>query len=269
MLFKSKSSCISLSAGAMAVVAGLVGGSSGGSARANVIYQDTFYRSGNPQTLLGSVPTTDNGPVPGSDSWGGYTNLGQDWTTSGTSPATGVLTMSTNSGGGYLNAWLPLNNIAAPMILSATMAITTSSSQCDLGFESTNGSTSPIWNQSGGVDPWVSLGTGSVLFFEGGTEIASVSSSSGTPVALAIEIAPVVGGTTVTFFVNSVNEGSYNTNTALPLNYVALVQKTSLSSNMNATVQNLELQTVPEPAALGLMAAGGLGMLMIKRRRTA
>ena len=115
----------------------------------------------------------------------------------------------------------------------------------------------------------MSLGTGSVSFWEGGTEIASVSSSSGTPVALAIEIAPVVGGTTVTFFVNSVNEGSYNTNTALPLNYVALVQQTNSSSNVNATVQNLELQTVPEPAALGLMAAGGLGMLMIRHRRTA
>ncbi|MDA8378536.1 MAG: PEP-CTERM sorting domain-containing protein [Planctomycetia bacterium] len=273
----------SLAAATLAAVA-CIGLASTASA-STVIYQDSFNGTG---ALNGAAPTIDNGS---STTWtatlnGTNSSFYHNGSASETSAA-GAL--------GYLNFTPATGNIYT---LSATLSLPASSADTISGetnwnwfavgyTTSVNTSSGATFNSGSSPNPyaWVIVyapvdnnglaGEG----FEGpnsSTPAQAFSTPSGqSDTAQQISIVLNTGASTWTyqFFddgtaVSSVESFSSNP----PITGVGLCLQGSpnWSSPVTGTVSNFSLTSspVPEPATLGLVAVGGLGLSLLKRRKT-
>jgi hypothetical protein len=286
-MFSSRSSIsrgCSLAAAALAAVA-CIGLASTASA-STVIYQDSF--NGLSSTPLnGATPTTDNGP---SSTWtatpNGTNSSFYDNGSASETSATGAL--------GYLNFTPATGNIYT---LSATLSLPASSADTNSGetnwnwfavgyTTSVNTSSGATFNSGSSPNPyaWVIVyapadnnglaGEG----FEGPTSstpaqaFSTPSGQSDTSQQISIVLNTGASTWTYQFFddgtaVSSVESFSSNP----PITGVGLCLQGSpnWSSPVTGTVSNFSLTSspVPEPATLGLLAVGALGLLLLKRRK--
>ncbi len=247
-----------------------------------IIYQDNF--SGSSSTPLNSAaPTTDNGP---STTW--TANTYAVWSDSGYTNYT-----LDQSGKTRDSAYLGFTPISGQIYtLSATLTITSvdtsngaSNDFLDIGFPGniqagTNslGGTSTLntgWDWPASISnvyasPWVLLrGSGGGSYITGPETNGSGSLSSTAAIGQANNIAIILntGASAWTYqvFDNAtavspvVTFATNPTMTAIGLQNAGVI----------GTVSNFELisSPVPEPATLGLVAIGGLGLLLLKRRK--
>ncbi len=275
-MFSNRSSvshgCSLAAAAVLAAVACI--GLAGTASASTIIYLDSFSGSSAANSLNGAAPTVDNGT---SSTW-----------TAGSTPGyngfTDTGSASTSTGNGiiaYLN-FLPSHGYV--YTLSVGMQTTSANAWLALGFM-----TSPMTNNrfdqpdsSGGpgATPWAlvhappSSGTYIGSLFTG--PAATVYGQNFSPPAGVsitgtqnISIILNTGSSAWTYqvFDNgtavSPVEGFHNPNPAI----VAVGLNTIAPSGQ---FSNFELSSaaVPEPATLGLVAVGGLGLLLLKRRKT-
>ncbi|MGC9260930.1 MAG: PEP-CTERM sorting domain-containing protein [Phycisphaerae bacterium] len=260
-----KAAIVPVAAGALAML-GLALAS--GTASAAVIYQDSFSGSG---ALNGAAPTVDNGS---SSTWtaatqwadSGYFNANTD----GTGRATAQLGFTPQA-----------NNIYT---LSATVSLTSGANNAaylSIGFlsDANSGNLTDGWDQnpppSGqpSAAPWalVTILDNSGTYFTGpGTANAAGFSIPGSGDLTNNTIALVLNTTSSTWTYQVYDNGTLESGS----NPIALPNGTSITAvgmqgaSAIGTVSNFELSSVPEPATLGLVAVGGLGLLLLKRRKT-
>lgn len=261
----------------------MLGMTAGAVSASNIIYQDSFPGTAT-TSLNGAAPTIDYGT---STTWtantyavwsdSGYTNYTLDQ--SGKTRDSAYLGFTPTSGQVYT--------------LSATLTITSvdpgpgaSNDFLDIGFPGniqagTNslGGTSTLntgWDWPASISnvyasPWVLLrgsGGGSYVTGPNTTGIVSLSSAAAIGSANNIAITLNTGASAWTYQVfdngNPVSPVvTFTTNptiTAIGLQNAGVI----------GTVSNFELTSspVPEPASLALFAVGGLGLLLLKRRKT-
>ena len=274
----------SLAAATLAAVACI--GLAGTAWASTVIYQDNF--SGSSSTPLnGAAPKTDNGS---STTWTATTNgtnssFYDNGSASETS-ATGAL--------GYLNFTPASGNVYT---LSATLSLPTSSADTTSGetnwnwfavgyASSVDTSSGATFNSGSSPNPyaWVEVyapvdnlgfaGEG----FEGpnsSTPAQAFSTPSGqSDTAQQISIVLDTGPATWTyqFFDDSTavsSVESFSSNPAITAVGLCLQGSPNWSSPVTGNVSNFSLTSspVPEPATLGLMVLGGMGLLLLKRRK--
>ena len=272
----------SLAAVALAASAG-IGLASTASAN-TIIYQDSF--SGSSSTPLnGSAPTTDNGP---STKW--TANTYAVWAANGSTDYA-----LDQSGKLRDSAYLQFVPTSGQIYtLSATLTISSVDTSngaandfLDIGFpgniEAGNnplGDTSTLntgWDWPANISnvsasPWVLLqgsGGGSYVTGPGTNGAGALSSAAAIGAANKIAIVLNTGSSAWTYQV-------FDNGTAVsPVVSFATNPTITAVGLQNAgvigTVSNFELASspVPEPAALGLMAAGAMGLLLMRRRKTA
>ena len=273
-MFKSNSILLAACGGSA-----LLALSCGSFASAAVIYQDSFARSG---SLAGTTPApTDTGSV----KWGTSINGGMTAKTNGSEL---VLAQSSGQyavGNGYLTYTPPASGT---ITLSAGFTVGTVAGTGTgtggwgmLGFESSTGGDNPS-----GRGPNVTLQAGANYV------IASPVSQGGTGTGYETIPGFVSGSSTVltiTYDISTETAQWYSqTGTNSPsllytydyaTNHVAAPTITAVEAGMWASsannktpevvdVQNFTLTAVPEPATLGLVAVGALGLLLLKRRKT-
>ena len=252
-----------LVAAAGAVAAGVVG-MAGSRACASTIYNDTFARgsTGAPAALNGSTPApTDTNH----ETWS-VSPTSSPLTTNGTEAVFGA--PSTNAP--PYAAYLPVNLTGNPGTYTLSMTLIPTASTTDedwlaIGFGNTvsgqqiNSSDTEAWalyRENGQVQS----------FYGGATSNGVTSSASATPgtadtFTITIDsstgagsIADTGGLVSRTFTLSSTEMGNVN----------ALV--IGKFNTATGDAQNLTLTYVPEPATLGLMALGGLGILLVGRK---
>jgi hypothetical protein len=271
----------SIVAAAFAAVACL--GLTSTASASTIIYQDTFSGGSNSTTLNGAVPTTDNGP---STTWtantypvwsdSGYTNYTLDQSgktrdsaylgftpTSGqiyTLSATLTITSVDNSNGAsndFLDIGFPGNIQAGTNSLGGTSTLNT-------GWDW------PAYISNVYASPWVLLrGSGGGSYYTGPETNGGGSLSSTAAIGSANDVAIILntGASAWTYQVFD------NATAVSPIVTFATNPTMTAIGLQNAgvigTVGNFELTSspIPEPATLGLVAVGGLGLLLLKRRK--
>ena len=274
-------------AGAALAVAAGTGLFAAATARANTtIYQDSFNRTGG---LNGSAPTIDTGGLGGT--------AGATWSAMNGSVADAGWATST-TGGGQLNyssypagttssynatAWLPFTPQSGQVYTAQTtfVARTTGTAADWLGFffdASPN-----VW-QPGVNPPWMFVrpslsahsdaGYATAGTYVGGPTAGGTSSSgtytSDTIVTSMILNTTTPGNWTVQFKWNDLtNPGDSVTTAVTSLGATPAVQNDIGFVTVppaTGTITNFSLTAVPEPATLGLFAAAGATLLLLKRR---
>ncbi len=255
----------------MAVGAMALAGLMAGAASASTIYFDNFSGSTAPGTLNGAAPTVTTGSATWTaDSlWseGGYINSGSS---------------------ARLSAYLPFTPVAGHIYtLSAGLEVTKETNPSDtgtgdywfaLGFM-TSASTTQPWD-AGGASPWVLNGlyassgvngvvsTGPALF--GGQGFGGLITSGANNYSIVLDTV----ASTWTYNVYLTNSAHTNlligSSSAAPFSSNPVITDVGIQDGLGAgNVSNFSLTVVPEPASLGLLAVGGLGLLLLKRRKTA
>ncbi|MGC8559906.1 MAG: PEP-CTERM sorting domain-containing protein [Phycisphaerae bacterium] len=234
---------------AAVVAAGAAVALSSTAARATVIYSQTFSAQASGALNL-VAPTT--GPS------------GQDWLTVAGNfypvPATGG-TLDTKGYGSYLPFKPAQGNIYE---LSATLDPISSSNNTNwlsVGF----GSGIPASNQG----PAMLLRVNGEIGLSDGTTGSAGTAPTTSGSYTTNELAEVVLNTmstawTATWYYNNVDLGSVTYTTNPTITGVAIG-----SNAVNGQFNSFELQTVPEPTALGLLGIGAVGLLLAARRKRA
>lgn len=239
-----------------------------GTASANVIYQDNFNGSAS-TPLNGAAPTTG----PAGTTW----VAGPGWYDNGT---------QTSSGAGNSNAYLPYT-VTTGHIYTLTAGLNPNNvfgGWFGLGFISSTPSTGTTYwfGGSGGgylnSGPWLSVtGTrGDTTGNEGAYNPGPGHSGGYTAFATTsgVQVTSIVLNTTApqwTFQVfNNGNAVSPIETLASNPNIVGVALGDNGNPMANGTVSDFSLTetAVPEPASIGLVAAGGLGLLLLRRRRS-
>ena len=290
MTTNTQKTLVALAVGAMFGVfgAGLAAAATGGI----TIYQDSFNRAGG---FNGSTPTIDNGGLGGT--------AGATWSALNTAtPAVADSGWATSTtGGGQLNysgypagttssynatAWLPFTPQSGQVYTAqTTFVVRTTGTAADwLGFffdASPN-----VW-QPGVNPPWMFVrpslsahsdaGYATAGTYVGGPTAGGTSSSgtytSDTIVTSMILNTTTPGNWTVQFKWNDLtNPGDSVTTAVTSLGATPAVQNDIgfvTVSPATGTITNFSLTAVPEPAPLVLFAVGGLGLLLVSRKRKA
>ena len=252
------SSLIAAAAIAVAAIAGLAG-----TASASIIYQDSF--TGGTANLDGAAPTVDHGTstvwtAGGTNGSGDGAGAGVGWQDNGSTSFSG------NSGSAYLLFTPSSGNIYT---LTASFELTTSSSNwLSVGFVRTPNTTMPLYGS--GAYAWgFVMPSGAGATYPGPDQTVAGTGFTGNAYnnlntlsivlntqASAWTYQMSANGTAVTPVV------AYTTNPAITAVGLGNSDATGHFSNFE-----LSSAAVPEPASLGLVAAGSLGLLLIKRRR--
>ena len=252
-LLAAKATGFPIAVGTLAVLGLMVG-----TASASTIYSDSF--SGSSTTALnGAAPTVDNG-------------TSATWTADAVWKANGSADES--SSGSYGNAFLSFTPTAGHIYtLTEGVNATANSpgktnSWIGLGFVSSEALGSPFYNNAGPfILDYVPNSGASVVRYSGpgltnGTNYAYPATG-----VQNLQMVLDTGGAswTVQFSDNGTPLGSMYTYLANPtIGAVGFG-----TSNASGQVSNFSLTdvAVPEPATLGLVAIGGMGLLLVKRRR--
>ncbi len=275
-MFSNRSSVTrscSIAAATLAVVACLGLAST---ASAAIIYQDNFSGNSNLGTLNGSAPTVDNGT---SKTWTASSSSSYGWSDSGYG-------LTSNGNTARQNAYLSFTPVNGQIYtLSAGLDLTSegpvAGGQPDsgywlaIGFITTptlntgydNNYASPWalsrYNASGGsffVGPGVNNGGASFTNTAGINNIAIVL-NTGTSL-WSYQVYLTNSSVTHELVASSATAGAFKSNPAITA--VGIEDGYGV-----AQVSNFELTSspVPEPATLGLVAVGGLGLLFLRRRK--
>jgi hypothetical protein len=242
-----------------------------GAASASTIYSDNFSGSSTPGTLNGAAPTVTTGSA--------------TWTADSLWSDSGYI----NSGSSArLSAYLPFTPVAGHIYtLSAGLEVTKETNPSDtvagdywfgLGFM-TNASTTQGWD-GGGASPWVlngfyapSSGVNSLVStgpgLSGGQGFGGITSGVNNYSIVLDTVA-----STWTYNVYLTNSAHTNlligSSSAAPFSSNPVITDVGIQDGLGAgNVSNFSLTVVPEPASLGLFAVGGLGLLLLNRRKTA
>ena len=267
----------SLAAAALAVAtfAGLAG-----TASASTVYSESFGGSAT-GPLVGTAPTVDNGTSPTWINQYSSSTTNEDWTANGT--ITG--SVDSNGNGALEVAALNLTPVSGHIYtLSANLLPTgyIAGSNANDGFVAvgfiSGSQASGVAPFFGGVGPWMlSEFTGTTNppantvqgFFGPGTSNGYTVTPN--PAALG-DTSTVVLNTTQsqwvgTEYYNGVAVGNWGY--AAGANPTGITQVAIGVNGMSGSVTNFSLtdQAVPEPATLGLVAVGSLGLLLLKRRK--
>ena len=228
-------------------------------ASANIIYQDSFNRTGQLNT---STPPTDSGGA----TWTAGTSI----TTTTASGGYASLTSTTNS-----MAYLPFTPVSGNIYtLTASLNPTpgTTTNWLAIGF---------FPQDSSAVSSAPNAGA-SVMLLERDNRDSQVFNGDGTSVdgptspnnpgytAWSIVLNTTQSNWTASFSEVGVSGGTnFQTFTYGGTNPNPTINTVGFGSDtMSGTVQDFTLaNSVPEPATLGLMAASGLGLLLLKRRK--
>ena len=263
MLHKYFSSS-SIVAAALATVAcvGLAGAASAG-----IIYQDSFSGT-NTTPLNGAAPTVDNGT---SLTW----TAGSAWADSGyTNTATGRWNASL--------AFTPVNGqiytLSAGLDMTGPGSSPNGNDWLAIGFMNTQNTNTAFdanyqnSSQPAAADPWVQSalgGAGGTVFTGPGT-----AGNQGFANAVGVNTYSIVLNTGSSAW--AYNVYLTNSNVTNKLVGTGAVETTpgitavGLENGLGVgEVSNFSLTdvAVPEPASLGLLTAGGLGLLLLKRRK--
>ena len=230
-------------------------------ASASTIYQDNFSGS-KTAALNGAVPTIDNGPS------------GTTWTASGAWADSGYSSATT----GRQNAYLSFAPTSGQVYtLTAGLDVTGAApGQADannwaaLGFMTTQ-STTGGWDTSG-ASPWVlsayNASWGGAFAGPAMNAMQGFTPTSGNNTYSIVLNTGSAAYSYQVFLTNSavtngkVGSGTFSTN--------PVIQAVGLENglgNVQVTDFSLTSAPVPEPATLGLMALGGLGLLLLKLRK--
>ena len=238
------------------------------------IFQETFSPSAT-GAMTGMSPTTDSTGA----TWQFAGGTGNDWLANGDAPAipaTGWEDFSVE----YLPYTLSAGNTYT-LTVSGFNPVADSSSNSWLAIGFFNSTCNTLFgNTSGG--PWMLLRqNGYVQGFGGPSAYYQLSSNSdnsgngagsysvgGTATIVLNTNGPASSDWTANFSYNDVNLGSitYN-NSKYPSFSLTSGVGFLYYSTPGASVSSLSLTATPEPATIGLMAMGGLGLLMIGRKR--
>lgn len=278
---------LGLSLAAAAMVATTAFATLAGTARATVIYQDSFNRVGQ---LGGSTPTVDTGGLGGTANatWAtplfGTSSSDTGWTTSTANG--GYLAYSGATNGAHEFALLPFSPQAGQIYQLQTTAVLNdfgNSSSDWFGLQFLNVSagaysaTGPamIYRVYGGGTGFPNGigGSGSVAGSPGGGSTTNISDT-----VVLTEVLNTTGSVwTAAFSWKDLTTPTLSVSTA-PAD-VNMTPTGDMSDNMvgfgfvppiGGTITNFSLTTIPEPASLGFLAGAiALALLLIQRRRSA
>ncbi len=238
---------------AAAALAAMVAVGLAGTASASVIYSDNFPGSST-AALDGTSPATDataaTWSAPLALSSGGWAANGS--TTNTSTNADALLSFTPVSGNVYT--------------LSATLDPTgLNSNWIALGFADANSST-PMYTSGG---PWTIVRGNGQIAFSPGPGATSVGGYTSTTSPETSSLVLNTEGSQWTF------QGYYNGKLEITDTYAVGSNPTNIAyvgidtNGEPGSVSNFQLTAVPEPTTLGLSAVGGLGLLLIGRRRAA
>ena len=225
-------------------------------ARAGVIYQDNFSGSSS-NSLVGLLPTTDTGGA----KWATALDVGA----ADTFQADGSVTSITTNYGDYLPFSPENGNIYT---LSATL------DPASVGWVGISfGAYVP--GDRGGVGPSMishyETTTATITEFAIGNTATTFTGTANVPLDQTASIVLNTMSTqwTATYYYNSKDLGSVTYaagSNPTGINGVTIAAVGSSASPFSGSVASFELQTVPEPATLGLFVLGGMGLLLAGRK---
>ena len=283
-LSSSRGCPLAAAALAAAAFAGLAGTASASMVAASTVYSENFGGSAT-GPLVGTAPTVDHGTSPTWISQYSSSATNTDWLANGT--ITGSLNGTGAGATGALEvAALNLTPVSGHIYTLSANLLPTGYIAGDnahdgfvaVGFTSASGGVTPFF---AGEGPWMlSEFTGSQSapantvqgFFGTGTNNGTTVSPN--PAALG-DTSMVVLNTTQSQWVGTeyynnslVASFTYGSGTN-PANPTGITQVAIGVNGMSGSVTNFSLtdQAVPEPATLGLVAVGSLGLLLLKRRK--
>ncbi len=254
---------------AAAAVVGLAGVSA---ARAGIIYQDTFNRTG---PLNGSSPTTVNAVDGGSS---GATWTAPSWNTDGTEVVLG--SGAANVEGAASLPFTPQAGFIYTISETTVWAnVPTTGLQngawLALGYSASNGGGGKQYNQVVNPSAWMLMRSNPASNNENEAFFGSPSTSIGTAggtTDIALVLNTQSSHWTLDWYVNStsVYTATFTTNPTISTVSFGNNGYSNGNSNTLSAIQNFTLSAdVPEPAALGLLAIGGVALLLGKRRKVA